>query len=666
MRPACPVSLPPLVNVARLLPDEAVGARRSSSESCSPRALLSLSLAEKGHVAEESSSATLCDYDGQKELEARRDGWITATQWKLFFSCRGYDSRAEQAPYRRHQLQTDGAVSGIRCGYDPQARGVHRVVQALRSPHRTDPLTSSSNPGEVLDLQIGSDDDDVLDEVKSRTSSAKPEAPRPHSLTAACAAPPLDAPSEAVPTSQLEDHDSTGAASSSLERQARRAGSDRLGYPDLRDKLNLLGCRRRRKPQRQRSCSYSDLRTKLSDNRARGEHDSDDERRAPTASSGRRRASFTSGGSKTGHAGRINARQGIALRRKAYVDLDRPAEEDAEKRHVAKENSPATLCDYDGQKELEARRDGWTTATKWNLFFSCRGYDPQAERPPHRNHQLQVYGAVSGTPCGYDPQASGVHRAIQTPRSPHRTDPLTRSTGGRTSTQRRRAQRRVIGSSDDEMTSVDSISSNPGDVIDLEMGSDDHDVLGEVKSRTPSAKPAAPRPHSLTAACAAPPLDAPSEAVPTSHLEDHDSTGGASSSLERQAREAGSDRLGYSDLRDKLKLLRCRRRRKPQRQRSRFHGDLRTKLSDSRARREQDSDEERRAPTTSSGRRRAAFTSGYSEAGHAGRRNARQGMARRRKAYVDLDRPAEEDVGDVDGAGPFHDLTASYYRRAHI
>ncbi|XP_049522420.1 uncharacterized protein LOC125944975 [Dermacentor silvarum] len=329
----------------------------------------------------------------------------------------------------------------------------------------------------------------------------------------------------------------------------------------------------------------------------------------------------------------------------------------AEKRHVAEENSPATLCDYDGQKELEARRDGWITATQWKLFLvSCRGYDLRAERAPDRRHQLQADGAISGTPCSYDPQASGVHRAIQAPRSTHRTDPLTRSTWVRTSdtetssTTQQRGQRRVVGSSDDEMTSVDSISSNPGLVLDLEIGSDDHDVLGEVKSRTSSGKPAAPRPHSLTAACAAPPLDAPSEAVPTSQLKDHNSTGGALPSLQRQAMEAGSDRRGYSDLRDNLNLLGNRRRRKPQRRRSCTHRDLRTKLSYNRARGEHDSDEERRAPTASSGRRRAAFTSWDSEAGHAGRINARQGLARRRKAYVDLDRPAEEDVSDVEGA----------------
>ncbi|KAH7959675.1 hypothetical protein HPB49_012958 [Dermacentor silvarum] len=148
-------------------------------------------------------------------------------------------------------------------------------------------------------------------------------------------------------------------------------------------------------------------------------------------------------------------------------------------------------------------------------------------------------------------------------------------------------------------------------------------------------------------------------------LEAHDGTGDAPPSTERQAREAGSDRPGRPDLRDKLNLLKRRRRRKPQHRRSWSQGDLRAQLSDSSARGEHDSDEERRAPTpgTSSGRRRAVFTSG-DRAGHAGRINARRRTRLQRKAYVDLDRPAEEDVGGVEGAGHYMELTASDFRRA--
>nr|XP_050022934.1 voltage-dependent N-type calcium channel subunit alpha-1B-like [Dermacentor andersoni] len=165
---------------------------------------------------------------------------------------------------------------------------------------------SSSKPGDVLDLEIGSDDDDFLGEVKSPTCSAKPAAqrPQPPSLSAAGAARPLGASSQPDPTAQLQGDGSSGTASPSPEHRARKTGADRPGHPDLRDKLNLIRCHRRRKSKRRRSRSGGDLRTQLSDNRERADHDADEEPRAPTvgAPSGGRRAVFR-GGSRAGNGG---------------------------------------------------------------------------------------------------------------------------------------------------------------------------------------------------------------------------------------------------------------------------------------------------------------------------------------------------------------------------
>ncbi|XP_075534455.1 uncharacterized protein LOC142568334 [Dermacentor variabilis] len=209
-------------------------------------------------------------------------------------------------------------------------------------------------------------------------------------------------------------------------------------------------------------------------------------------------------------------------------------------------------------------------------------------------------------------------------------------------------------------------SSKPGDVLDLEIGSDDDDFLGEVKSPACSAKPAAqlPQPPSLSAAGAARPLDAPSQPEPTAQLQGDGSSGTASPSPEHRARRADADRPGHPDLRDKLNLIRCHRRRKSKRRRSRSGGDLRSQLSDHRERADHDADEEPRAPAVGapSGRRRAVFRGG-SRAGNGGRRNGRQGFARRRKAYIDLDRPAEEDMDDILAAGPHHAFTATHYRQ---
>lgn len=195
--------------------------------------------------------------------------------------------------------------------------------------------------------------------------------------------------------------------------------------------------------------------------------------------------------------------------------------------------------------------------------------------------------------------------------------------------------------------------SKPGDVLDLEIGSDDEDFLGEVKFSAASAKPAALHlcATSPSAACAVPTVTAPSEPAATSQLTDTAST----SSLEQQAGEGGADPAECQDLRDKLNRIRCHRRRRPKRRGARSNADLRAQLRDGRGR---DADVPDEGPSTSSfARRRAAFLRD-GKAGKARRRNVPYRIARRLRTYVDLDRPAEECGDECPGEFP-----AFHYRR---
>lgn len=82
----------------------------------------------------------------------------------------------------------------------------------------------------------------------------------------------------------------------------------------------------------------------------------------------------------------------------------------------------------DEQEELEAGRDGWlveTVAIEWRCGSAAAAVMRELSGW-HWRTQLQADGAVSESPYGYDPQASGVGRAIQAPQSPLRPDLLTR------------------------------------------------------------------------------------------------------------------------------------------------------------------------------------------------------------------------------------------------
>ncbi|KAL1485848.1 hypothetical protein MTO96_031723 [Rhipicephalus appendiculatus] len=186
-------------------------------------------------------------------------------------------------------------------------------------------------------------------------------------------------------------------------------------------------------------------------------------------------------------------------------------------------------------------------------------------------------------------------------------------------------------------------SSKPGDVLDLEIGSDDDDFLGEVKTWAASAKPAAPHlcATSPSAACVVPSVTVPSEPFSASQLKDAASTSGASSPEQQAGGEGGTDPAECQDLRDKLNRIRCHRRRKPKRRGARRNADLRAQLRDV-------ADE----GPSSFARRRAAFLSD-GKAGKARRRNVPFGISRRLRTYVDLDRPTEEFGNDDECLGEF-------------
>ncbi|XP_075730880.1 uncharacterized protein LOC142795442 [Rhipicephalus microplus] len=105
--------------------------------------------------------------------------------------------------------------------------------------------TSSSKPGEVLCLEIGSDDDEFLGEGKSSPTSAKFTALRLRSALPSAVGGLLSVtvPSEASPSSQLRDTASTTA--SSRQQQTDRGGTKANEREDLRNKLNRIRCRRR-------------------------------------------------------------------------------------------------------------------------------------------------------------------------------------------------------------------------------------------------------------------------------------------------------------------------------------------------------------------------------------------------------------------------------------
>ncbi|KAH8035755.1 hypothetical protein HPB51_008122 [Rhipicephalus microplus] len=118
--------------------------------------------------------------------------------------------------------------------------------------------TSFSKPGDVLCLEIGSDDDKFLGEVKSSPTSAKSTALRPRSAlpSAVGGLHSVTAPSEASLSSQLRDTASTTA--SSRQQQTDRGGTRANECEDLRNKLNRIRCRRRRTQKRRAARSDDD------------------------------------------------------------------------------------------------------------------------------------------------------------------------------------------------------------------------------------------------------------------------------------------------------------------------------------------------------------------------------------------------------------------------
>ncbi|KAH6946262.1 hypothetical protein HPB50_012477 [Hyalomma asiaticum] len=196
---------------------------------------------------------------------------------------------------------------------------------------------SSSKVEDVLDLHIGSDDDDFLGDVKASTASA-PVLPL-QTPTGACASSSLGVTPKPVPIPQpshnynpgvVASHNcNTGVVSpSSLERQAAGGGPDGQDFLDLRDRMKRTGRPRRRKPKRRRRWESTDLRALLSEDKARDTEDAYGERGTSTARDpiSERRAPFLGDGRvrKTGHR---NFPRGISRRPRTYVDLDRPVED---------------------------------------------------------------------------------------------------------------------------------------------------------------------------------------------------------------------------------------------------------------------------------------------------------------------------------------------------
>lgn len=184
-------------------------------------------------------------------------------------------------------------------------------------------------------------------------------------------------------------------------------------------------------------------------------------------------------------------------------------------------------------------------------------------------------------------------------------------------------------------------SSKLGDILILDIGSDDDDFLGEVKPSAGSATPISSnsRAASPRAVQEVPSVTAPSRASTSCQLEDAAPT--TASSRRRQHIEADTDPAECRDLREKLNRIRGHRRRMPKGHEAHRNTDLGAWP------RHVDDKE----PSCFSRRRMAFLSEGT--AGKAHRRHPFFRNARRPSTYVDLDRPAEEYGNDENGIGGF-------------